>query len=179
MIILTFEEYTTIVDTTDKTQREKFNKIYVDVEETYLREILTTPVFDKVKDGTYTATNKPTLFRLMKRCAAKKIESIFVKMGTSQLTVLGLVQRQNEYSNPSEIGQVKMKLDAIYEVLRSYENQLTDELANITEYVSPLYPISTQAPFVISASDSARNKYHSQDYYQECLCKKDTGHYPT
>lgn len=178
MTILSFDEFIALVDTTDKSQREKYNKIYVDIEETYIKNLLTTAVYDKVKDGTYTPTTNPAFFKLLKKCTAKKIETVFIKTGSSQLTPLGLIQRNSEYSTQSEIGQVKMKLDAVFEILRSYEEQLLDELENIEEYVSPLEPKSTQAPFRISATDSVSNQYQSPNYYQECLCKKDTGHYP-
>ena len=70
MTILTFEEFIALVDTTDKSQREKFNKIYVDVEETYIKTLLTVAVYDKIKDGTYTPTNKATFFKLLKKCTA-------------------------------------------------------------------------------------------------------------
>ncbi len=171
---LTFDQYLELIDTTDESQETKFNKIYTDVEQTYLKDLLTVTIFDLCLDGTYNKVYNPTLYELIQKCIAKEIETIYTKTGTSQNTALGLIQRTNDFSKPAEIGGVKMKVEAILKVQRSYENQLMSELMLLPEYVEQFKPIKNDVKFRLSATDV--------NYYPHCVpynrCKDENGHYP-
>jgi hypothetical protein len=148
--ILTFTEYLSYVFTTDKSQSNKYDMIYTDVEETYVRNLLKVPTYDKVKAGAYTVTNRASFFAVLKKCIAKKIEKTYVEIGGAENTALGLVQRTNQYSEQADRAAVERKIKSISEVLTQYENQLIDLLevpAQFPEYVAKNQVLSSDCPY--------------------------------
>jgi len=137
--LLTFSEFNQRADTVDKTQIERFNKFYVTAEETYLADFMGAELVVKFKDGTY--TDADTL-SLIKKCLTHQIELMFVNHGDSISTSIGLVQRESEYSKPAEYAKVKLKIEAVLKILRSYEKQLLPLIADLTEYDGAVKPIS-------------------------------------
>lgn len=172
--ILTFTQYLTYVYTTDKSQSTKYDRIYDDIEQTYVRNLLTTPTFDKVIAGTYTINNRASMFALLKKCIAKRIEIEYINIGGAENTALGLVTRENQFSNQADRAAVDRRLSSIKAILNEYENQLIvilQVIANFPEYVTNSNPLSTDCPYdFISVGDTVTS--HSE-YPFNCTCDTD------
>lgn len=158
--ILTYAQYLTLVYTTDKSQQAKYDFIYTDIENTYVKNILSRPTYDKVIAGTYTIVNRASMFAELKKCIAKRIEIEYINTGAAELTALGMVHRTNQFSEAASKSEIDRKIDSISAVLANYENELKkilEVVANFPEYISDKKNITSNNPYKFTA---VGNKCH-------------------
>lgn len=145
--LLTYSEFKTRADFTDNVSSDRFNKFEKICEETYLRDLIGSELVTKLKTELYA-----DLLPYVKDCLAHKCELYFIETGNVLTTGQGAVVRDSQFSKPPEWLDKQAKINAVLDVLRSYETVLrsTIEAGDYTGYNDDL-AISKKTVFTITS----------------------------
>jgi len=123
MQLLTYSQFKVLADFTDNVTDSRFDKFEKICEETYLRDLIGSELVTKLKSDLY-----PELLPYVKDCLVHKCELYFIETGNVLITGQGSASRDSQFSKPPEWLDKQAKINAVLDVLRSYETVLRSVL---------------------------------------------------